>query len=212
MLGRQFFESSRGRIIALLRRSALTVENIASHMGVTATAVRALLTAMERDGLVRRAGKKRTGPTRPSQLFELTPEVHQLLSRAYIPLFTHLLHVMTTRQSTAEVNRLMREAGRALAADMPRPMRLASNGLTGRVTTASEFLNSELGAVTEVVTENGDIVIRGAGCPLSAISGKHRAVCLAIESFVKEITGAHVRECCDRNQRPRCCFRITSST
>jgi hypothetical protein len=36
---------------------------------------------------------QRAGTTRPSYVFELTPEVEQLLSRAYIPLLTQLARV-----------------------------------------------------------------------------------------------------------------------
>ena len=208
MLGKQFFETSRGRIVSLLRREPLTVESLASQTGVTTNAVRALLTAMERDGLVRRAGKRHRGATRPSHLFELAPEVQQLLSRAYVPLLTNLLHVMTKRETPAQVNTIMRQTGRALAAELARPMRAAEPSLSARAVSVSELLNAELGAITEVVREDGGLVIRGAGCPLSALTGKHRAVCLAIESVVKEIVGAPVRECCDRTDRPRCCFHV----
>jgi predicted ArsR family transcriptional regulator len=77
------------------------------------------------------------------------------------------------------------------------------------VTAASELLNAQLGAVTRV-EQNGGYVIRGEGCPLSALTGKHRAVCRAMESLVKEFVGVAVHECCERAQRPRCCFEITS--
>jgi predicted ArsR family transcriptional regulator len=69
------------------------------------------------------------------------------------------------------------------------------------------MLNDHLGATTHVEA-NGQIIIRGVGCPLAALTGKHRGVCLAMESLVTEIVGAPVRECCDRNERPRCCFEI----
>ena len=208
MLGKQFFETSRGRIVGLVRRGPLTVESIATEIGVTTSAVRSLLTAMERDGLVHRVGKRHRGATRPSHLFELTPEVQQLLSRAYIPLFSTLLHVMARRQSAAEIDKIMRDTGKTLAVQLVRSKRLQTPSLAGRAQAASELLNAELGAVTEVVTANGELVIQGVACPLSALTGKHRAVCLAIESAVKEIVGAPVRECCDRTNRPRCCFRV----
>jgi DeoR family transcriptional regulator, suf operon transcriptional repressor len=208
MLGKQFFETSRGRIVGLLRRESLTAENIALEIGVTSSAVRSLLAAMERDGLVHRVGTRHQGATRPSHVFELTAEVQQLLSRAYVPLFGTLLHVMARRQSAAEINKIMRDTGKALAVQLVRPERLQTESLPGRVQAASELLNAELGAVTEVVRADGELVIQGAACPLSALTGKHRAVCLAIESAVEEIVGAPVRECCDRSNRPRCCFRI----
>jgi len=58
--------------------------------------------------------------------------------------------------------------------------------------------------------DNGGYVIRGTGCPLSALTGKHPAVCLALESLVTEIVGAPVHECCESAGRPRCCFEVKS--
>jgi hypothetical protein len=40
------------------------------------------------------------------------------------------------------------------------------------------------------------------------VTGKHPAVCLAMEEFVSEVTGVAMRECCDRSERPRCCFTV----
>jgi len=72
------------------------------------------------------------------------------------------------------------------------------------------MLNEHLGALTHV-EGNGRSVIRGAGCLLAALTGTHRAVCLALESLLTEIVGVPVRECCDREERPRCCFEIQPS-
>src|SRR5213592_2243394 len=94
MLRDQLLDTSRGRIVTLLRHGELTAEEIAAKLGLTASAVRTQITGMERDRVVRRIGR-RPGTTRPSHVFELTPEVDQLLSRAYIPLLTHLVRMFS---------------------------------------------------------------------------------------------------------------------
>src|SRR5829696_5417362 len=94
MLRQQLLDTSRGRIVTLLRLDALTADDIAAKLQLTASAVRAQLSGMERDGVVRKIGQ-RAGTTRPSQLFELTPEVEQLLSQAYVPLLSQLVRVFT---------------------------------------------------------------------------------------------------------------------
>jgi predicted ArsR family transcriptional regulator len=191
--------------VTLLQAKPLTVEDIAVQLGLTANAVRAQLTSMERDGLVHRSGR-RPGTTRPSQIFELTPEVEQLLSRAYIPLLSQLVQTFAASLPADQVEALLRETGRALGAGLlaGRP---PSGTLRSRVSLASRFLNDELGALTQV-EKNGRFVIRGAGCPLSALTGKHAGVCLAMESLVSEVVGEPVHECCARDGRPRCCFEI----
>jgi predicted ArsR family transcriptional regulator len=63
-LRQQLLDTSRGRIVTLLRTGGRTADDIASTLGLTASAVRAQIAAMERDGVVKRVGKKR-GTTRP---------------------------------------------------------------------------------------------------------------------------------------------------
>lgn len=207
MLRKQFLETSRGRIAALLRRGGLTAEEMALQLGLTTNAVRAQLSVMERDGLVRRAGRKR-GATRPSHVFELTAEIELLLSGAYIPLVMHLLRVLSQGLRPDQVKKIMRHTGKSLAVEFA-ATRHHGAGLEGRVRAANELLIGQLGAVTSVARKNGAFVIRGVACPLAAITNKHPAVCLVIESFVREIVNVPVRECCDRTGRPRCCFEIS---
>jgi len=209
MFRKQLFDTSRGRIVTLLQRGSTTVDALASELRLTPSAVRSQLTAMERDGVVLRSGT-RPGTTRPSRVFELTPEVEQLLSRAYVPLLTHVVDVFTERLSAREVEVLLRKVGRALAKQLTAGTRPVGD-MRSRLIAASELLNAELGAVTHV-EKNGSYVIQGAGCPLSALTGKHPAVCVAMETLVKEVTGVPVRECCDRSGRPRCCFQVAAES
>jgi predicted ArsR family transcriptional regulator len=204
MLRQQLLDTSRGRIVTLLQRGGLTVDDIASKLGLTANAVRAQLTAMQRDGVVHSVGR-RPGTTRPSQVFALTPDVEQLLSQAYLPFLTQLVDVFAEALPGRDVERLMRRVGKELAAGVPHQP--ASASLASRVAFASQLLNQQLGAVTHV-EGNGGYVIRGVGCPLAALTGKHPAVCRAMESFLTVIIGAAVHECCAREGRPKCCFEV----
>jgi predicted ArsR family transcriptional regulator len=85
--------------------------------------------------------------------------------------------------------------------------RRPTGNLVSRVRLASEMLNEQLGAMTRV-EENGGYSIRGVGCPLAALTGKHPGVCQAMESLVAEVVGVPIHECCDRSERPQCCFEI----
>jgi DeoR family transcriptional regulator, suf operon transcriptional repressor len=206
-LRQQLLDTSRGRIVTLLRTGGLTADDVARKLRLTRSAVRLQLTAMERDGVARRVGK-RPGTTRPSHVFALTPEVEQLLSKAYIPLLTQLVEVFAEALPADQVEILLRRTGKGLAQQLTRGKRLSS-GLRSRVAAVSELMNEHLGAMTRVES-NGGIVIRGAGCPLAALTGKHRGVCLAMESLVTEIVGVPALECCERRDRPQCCFDIQS--
>ena len=97
----------------MLRAKSLTVDEVAGELGLTANAVRSQLTVMERDGLVRRAGQ-RAGTTRPSHVFELAPEVEQLLSRAYVPLLSQLVQTFADSLPVDQLEALLRQTGEAL--------------------------------------------------------------------------------------------------
>jgi predicted ArsR family transcriptional regulator len=204
-LRQQLLDTSRGRIVTLLRTGARTADEIAARLGLTRSAIRLQIVAMERDGLVHRTGK-RPGTTRPSYVYELTPGVELLLSKAYVPLLTKLVDVFAEAVPPRQLEALLRRTGKGLAADLCGGKR-PSGGLRSRVSAASRLLNEHLGALTRVEV-NGTIRIQGAGCPLAALTGKHHGVCLAVESLVEEIVGAPVRECCNREHPPRCCFEI----
>ena len=209
MLRKQLLDSSsRGRIVAILQSGALTADQMASTLGLTTAAVRAQVTSMERDGIVRRAGQ-RPGTTRPSQVFELTPEVEQLLSGAYLPMLIELVRQSATRTKAAQFRDLMRSTGRALAATLPRTVPEVPLG--ARVTAARALMNDQFGSTMKVEKATGHYTLKGSGCPLAALTKNHPAVCLAIESLLESLLDADVRECCVRAQRPQCCFHVTAS-
>ena len=209
MLRRQLLTTgSRGRIVALLQRGALTADEIAAELGLTGAAIRAHVTSMERDGVVQRAGQ-RTGTTRPSQTFTLTPEVEQLLSGAYVPLLIELVRQSAALVDPETLRALMRNTGRGLAAAFPRSA--GSDGsLAERLNDVSVLLNEQFGSTMKVETVNNHYVLRGFGCPLAALTGNHPTVCLAIESLIATLLDTRVRDCCDRAERPRCCFEIAA--
>jgi predicted ArsR family transcriptional regulator len=194
---------TRGRIIDLIRRSPVTVTEIATRLELTYNAVRGHLTALERDGLVRSSGLRRAG-TRPSAVYELAPGVDDALSRAYMPFASHLVRALSERFPERELDEVMRDVGHRLAAEWPR----SSGTLAQRVDSASALLQ-ELGAPNEVERSDGTMRIRGFGCLLAAAVHGKPQVCRAMEALLAEFLETPVRECCERNERPRCCFEIT---
>ena len=193
----------------MLKRGGLTADEIAAELQVSAAAVRAHITAMERDAIVRRAGQ-RSGPTRPSQVFELTPETEQWMSGAYVPLLLELVRQTAERLSPKELDELMRSTGRALASAFPRSTS-PDAPLATRVASVGALLNEQFGSTMKAERVNHHYVLRGYGCPLAALTGSHPTVCSAIESLIATLLDTTVQECCDRAQRPQCCFQIAGN-
>ena len=206
-LDRRFFETTRGRIVRLLRRATHTVDELAAALGLTDNAVRAHLTTLERDGLVRVDGVRRhVGAGKPATIYDIDPGAEPVLSRAYVPLLTALLGTLGARMSTAELRAVMSEVGHRLARAQPTA---STADFDARLQAAARLLEELGGEATLERTEAG-AMIRGCSCPISAAVGERPEVCRALETLLADLTGGEVREQCDRGERPRCRFEITA--
>ena len=204
----KYFESTRGRIVTLLRRSGRTVEELARAQGLTDNGVRAHLAVLERDGIVRQRGSVRrgSGGGKPAYVYELTPEAEDLFPKAYEPTLRRLLDVLAERLGPKESEVLLRAVGRGLAEGKA----AAAGGTRARLQAAVDVLN-ELGGLAELEERDGASIIRGYSCPLAAVTPDHPEVCRMAETLVTEVAGAPVHERCDRGERPRCCFEVATS-
>jgi predicted ArsR family transcriptional regulator len=205
-LDERFFESTRGQIVTILRSAPCTVEELATRLKLTDNAVRAHLSTLERDGLVRQSGLRR-GARKPHFTYALTDEADRLFPKAYDALFNQLIAVLKHRLSPAEIEDVLRAVGHAVAESMPN----GHNGnLQGRVQKALKVLEAIGGSAT-LEQHDGKIVIRGNGCPLAAAVSVHPEVCRLAETLVGEIVKAPVVEKCDRDTRPQCRFEIDAT-
>jgi predicted ArsR family transcriptional regulator len=200
----KFFESTRGRIVTLLRRSGRTVDELARALGLTDNGIRAHLAVLERDGIVRQRGSvRRGGGGKPAYMYELTSEAEDLFPKAYEPALGRLLDVLAERLGLEESEALLRSAGRRLVEGKT----VQTDDTRARLEAAAGVLN-ELGGLAELEEQDGDLVIRGYSCPLSAVTPDHPEVCRMAEALVTEVAGVPVHERCDRSGRPRCCFEV----
>jgi predicted ArsR family transcriptional regulator len=116
---RRFFESTRGRVVTLLRRAGFTVDELARELDLTDNGVRAHLAVLERDGIVRQRGSVRrsSGGGKPAYVYELTQEGEDLFPKAYEPTLRRLLDVLGERLGPEESEALLRLVGRRLAGE-----------------------------------------------------------------------------------------------
>jgi len=201
----KFFDSTRGRIVTLLRSSGRTVEDLARALGLTDNGVRAHLAVLERDGLVRQRGSVRrgSGGGKPAYVYELTSEAEELFPKAYEPALSRLLDVLAERLGTEESEALLRSVGRRLAEGRAVP----TDGTRARLEAAAGVL-TELGGLAELEERDGVLFIRGYSCPMAAVTPDHPEVCRMAETLVTEVAGLPVHERCERGERPRCCFEV----
>ena len=198
-----FFASTRGQIVTLLRRSSRTVDELAQALHLTHTAVRAHLAALERDGLVQQRSERR-GSGKPSSVYDLTPAAEYLFPKSYGQILDLLLDVLAERESTRDVDTLLREVGRRIATQWTIP----PGDLRVRLDEAAGVLN-ELGGLMERETVGETLCIRGYRCPFAAVVQEHPEVCDLAETLLSELVGVPIQEQCGRTGPEPCRFVVT---
>jgi predicted ArsR family transcriptional regulator len=199
----RFFESTRGRIVTLLRRNRLTVDELAQQLDVTDNAVRAQLTTLERDGLVHQQGFRR-GAGKPAYEYGLTEAAEAGFATAYEPVLRQLLSVLVDDLGSQQTDAIVRRAGRELAQGFP-----PAHGDARQRAEAALNVLGELGGLAELEETDGAFTIRGFSCPLTGVVVDHPDACRLVEALLTEYTGLQVCERCDRSERPRCQFEVT---
>lgn len=203
----KFFDSTRGRIVALLRGKTGTVNELAQQLGLTDNAVRAHLLSLERDHLVRQSGLQR-GYRKPHFAYELTEESERLFPKAYDTLLNGLIAVLKGKFSRRELKNALRQVGILLASG-EKPARLGRN-LESRAERALEVLNI-LGGAVKITKESGKLIVQSKSCPLAAVVAEHSEACQIVEALVTEIAKAKVTERCEKTPFPRCRFEISEA-
>jgi predicted ArsR family transcriptional regulator len=212
LLSGRFLETTRGQVVTLLRREPRTVEDLATALGLSDNAIRSHLATLERDGLIRAAGVRRgTGAGKPANLYEIHPDAEPLFSRAYAPVLGALLDELSLRLDDAATAEIMKGVGRRLATSMRPP---AGADRATRLRAAVAVLSAFGGdaRVENGEGQDGAALIRGCGgCPLSSLTSGRPEVCHVVETLLSEVVGAPIKECCERGERPRCCFRVVEA-
>ncbi|MGH9969150.1 MAG: helix-turn-helix transcriptional regulator [Pyrinomonadaceae bacterium] len=206
-LDKRFFDSTRGRIVTLLRGTTKTVNELAGELGLTDNAVRAHLLSLERDGLIKQSGVQQ-GTRKPHFAYDLTAEAENLFPKAYDALLNQLIAVLKGRLTPAALEQILREVGRSLAGNQSSGEE--SGDLESRVGSALMALEA-IGGAARVEKEKEKFFIRSESCPLAAAVTEHPEVCHLTEALLSEIIGTKVRERCDREGSPRCGFEVTGN-
>lgn len=202
--GKNFFDSTRGQVLRLLRRGINTVDDLSTHLDVTDNAVRAHLTTLERDGLVERSGMK-PGFRKPHVSYEITAEAEQLFPKAYSALLNQFLAVLKQRVDKEEFETILVEVAHSLA-DGNLPEDNESN--ESRIQRAIDIMESMGGASAFVEEDNESFIKCITRCPFDISVSKHPEVCNLAEALLSEVTGLELQERCQKGELPKCAFEI----
>lgn len=190
--------TTRGKLLALLCSADRTTRELAGEMGISPNGVREQVARLEEEGLVERRVVRR-GVGKPAHEYRLSEKGSLRISRAYFPMLRAMLSALEQRGGVNEEEELLRAAGRILARQYPRP-----DGTLRERVEAAGALHRELGGLSTLSEESGEICIQGTCCPLRALVPGHPLACRAIETMLSEFIGAPVREHCDKRDPPSC--------
>ena len=197
---------SRHAVLDLVRRGDRTVNTLAARLRISDNAVRVHLVALERDGLITRAGMIRSGLVgQPAAEYDITPAGELALSAAYAPALTAVAAAAADRLDVRARRSLFTEAGRRLAATI-KPQ--DSGSLQERAEHCAALING-LGGSATISAGRGSAVLEGAGCPLAAAVRADPATCYLIESLIEAHAGVKAEQHCTHGDRPACRFKLT---
>jgi len=200
--------STREDILSQLRRGNLTTVELAERLGLSRNAVVVPLRQLVSEGLIRRATVRRSGQAgKPAYEFEVVPGHEDTISTAYRPFSELLLTVLPRYLPPAEVEKLMLDLGRQMAAHMP----FGSQKSFAENLAAARVIVDDLGAATEVITDGNRVMVQSHSCPLAAAVRKEPCVCQAVAAFFEAATGRKTVERCIRKDKLTCRFDIEAA-
>ena len=200
----RFWTSTRGRIILMLRRESRTVNQLAEALALTDNAVRAQLTALERDGLIRQSGSQ-PGKRKPNVIYDLTAKAEHLFPKVYGLILRYLLDVLKERISAKKMDDIVRTVGHRISPNY-RPA-VQAKQTQERISQAISVLH-ELGGFCEQHGQDGKIVLRCFDCPLAVAVVGHPELCRLVETVLTDVLGVPVHQHCQAEPSPQCNFEI----
>lgn len=187
----RFFQTTRGKIVAeLRRRGTASAADLAREFGLSPNAVRQQLVVLERDGLVVEKSVRR-GPTKPTLEFSLTNDADKLFPQAYDRMLDAVLREVRDQFGSPAVERIFDGLSRR-AVERAR-QKITAQEPEQRVAQLTQMLRDN-GVVAEYSLIDGGYALHEHNCPYSGVVKEHPEVCQVIHQVIDEtIGGEHVQ-------------------
>lgn len=184
MLADRFFQTTRGKIVASLRRRhAASAVDLASEFGLSPNAVRQQLVSLERDGYVAERSVRR-GPTKPTLEYSLTDSAASLFPQQYDRMLGAVLREVERSFGRTGLETVMGGLGERAATRYRE--RLAGKGPRERAAELAAELRGHGVEADVVETASGAIEFREHNCPYAQTVGEHPEVCSIIRTVLTE--------------------------
>jgi predicted ArsR family transcriptional regulator len=182
----RFFQTTRGRIVAeLRRRGSACAADLAAAFGLSPNAIRQQLVVLERDDLVVEKAVRR-GPTKPTLEFSLTSEAEKLFPQNYDKMLTAVLRQVREQYGEPGVESIFK--GIADRATMRAKERITAPTEEGRMEQLTEVLRHQ-GVLAEYSLIDGGFALHEHNCPYSSVAKENPEVCSVIHQIIDETLG-----------------------
>jgi predicted ArsR family transcriptional regulator len=183
------FGHRRQSLLGLLleRKGGLTIDQMAGALGITRTAVREHVGALERERLIAAGALASSTGGRPGRLYALTARGMALFPKQYDLMARLLLESLSHRLGAAETERELRTLGANLAARFKD--RVRGRTLAERTRAIAELMR-ELGY--EASAQTGEPTIEALNCVYHELAQQDQTVCALDLSLIENLADAQV--------------------
>lgn len=210
---RELSDAKRRLIEQLKRVDGATAPALAEQFGLTDTAVRQHLEALEAAGLVERAATPPAGRGRPPTTWRLTDLAAELFPDRHAELTVEVLNAVRDRLGADALDAVLAARGAQQVAAYRTKLGPVSDGLPLRVRRLAEQRTAE-GYLAEVAADGDALVLIEHHCPIAGAAQSCTGLCTnELETF-RTVLGAGARV--ERTQHllngdSRCAYRITKA-
>jgi DeoR family suf operon transcriptional repressor len=167
----------------LKKRGEQGADQLATATGLTISAVRQQLNALQKDGLVAFT-ERRAGPGRPRHLYHLTAAAEGLYPRAYAELTNELLDYVGDAQPELVDEIFRRRRQRRIDNAM---IRLEGKDFAGKVNELTSILDED-GYLAEAIAQvDGSYLVVEHNCAILGIALRYGQACGTELDFIKTI-------------------------
>lgn len=185
-------DTSDRRLLDLIRRDGpLTVAEMGSRLGVTATAIRNRLTRLVASGLVERRAES-VGRGRPRHAYQASAEAHKALGQNYADLAVALWEELMRDIEDPKLRRVLFGRVTDRLAEVY-GSQVQGEEWQGRMVQLGEVLHGR-GIEAEVAGEDGvSPVLRQHSCPYHALADLDPAICALERKMFEKVLGRGLR-------------------
>jgi predicted ArsR family transcriptional regulator len=178
----RFFQTTRGKIVATLRRrGAASAVDLAAEFGLSANAIRQHLVLLERDGVVAEHPVRR-GKTKPTIEYSLTGEAERLFPQQYDRMLNAVLREVRETGGAVAVAALFEGMGKRSAVRFGK--RLEGLDRRGKVAELASILR-ERGVDAEVEEgRDGTLSLVERHCPYAHTVAENPEICGVIRTVL----------------------------